>query len=455
MIAAGHLGSAAFRDDYGVSHAYMAGAMVKGIASADLVIRMAQARLLAIYGSGGVPEEDAAVQIRRIKETVPPGSVFGVNVLADPLHPRREMLMVDRLLQLGIRVIEASAFMEVTEALVKYRLKGAKLRGGALEVPNRVFAKVSHPGVAAAFLAPASPELVKRLLSQGLITEDEASLAPRIPVASDLTVEADSGGHTDRGVTSALLPAMIALRDAQQAQHSFAQPSRVGSAGGIGTPQAAAAAFLLGADYIATGSINQCTPEAGTSEAVKEVLQRTGVQDTAYAPAGDMFELGAKVQVLKKGLLFPARANKLYDLWRTHTGIDALPIVVRKEVEDKFFRRSFEDVYAETRSFYDKAAPKEIERAERNPKVKMALIFRWYFIHSMRLALAGETGQKTDWQVYCGPALGAFNTYVAGTDLEKWQNRHVDYIGLHLMDQTASYLGAQFNALRQTGTALS
>ena len=69
---------------------------------------------------------------------------------------------------------------------------------------------------------------------------------------------------------------------------------------GIGTPEAAAAAFLLGAEFIGTGSINQCTVEAGTSDSVKDLLQEANVQDTSYAPAGDMFEAGARVQVLKK-----------------------------------------------------------------------------------------------------------------------------------------------------------
>lgn len=45
------------------------------------------------------------------------------------------------------------------------------------------------------------------------------------------------------------------------------------------------------------------------------------VQDTTYAPVGDMFEIGAKVQVLRKGLFFPARANKLYDLYRQYNSL--------------------------------------------------------------------------------------------------------------------------------------
>lgn len=84
------------------------------------------------------------------------------------------------------------------------------------------------------------------------------------------------------------------------AKASLSRQIHIGLAGGIGTPQAAVAAFMMGADFILTGSINQCTVEAGTSDCVKNLLQEINVQDTDYAPAGDMFELGAKAQVLKK-----------------------------------------------------------------------------------------------------------------------------------------------------------
>lgn len=113
---------------------------------------------------------------------------------------------------------------------------------------------------------------------------------------------------------------------------SISQKIRVGAAGGIGTPEAAAAAFILGADFIVTGSINQCTVEAGTSEIVKDLLQEINVQDTEYAPAGDMFELGAKVQVLKKGLfLRPGPTNSMI-----YTG-NTIPLKrLMKRPEDRF-----------------------------------------------------------------------------------------------------------------------
>ena len=36
------------------------------------------------------------------------------------------------------------------------------------------------------------------------------------------------------------------------------------------------------------------------------------------APAADMFEMGVKLQVLKRGTMFPMRAQKLYELYRAH-----------------------------------------------------------------------------------------------------------------------------------------
>jgi trans-AT polyketide synthase/acyltransferase/oxidoreductase domain-containing protein len=117
-----------------------------------------------------------------------------------------------------------------------------------------------------------------------------------VSLADDLCVEADSGGHTDMGVTAVLIPTILRLRDRLQQQYLYTRRVRVGAAGGIGTPEAAACAFLLGADFVLTGSINQCTVEAGMSDVVKDMLQDINVQDTDYAPAGDMFEIGAKIR---------------------------------------------------------------------------------------------------------------------------------------------------------------
>ena len=173
------------------------------------------------------------------------------------------------------------------------------------------------------------------------------------------------------------------------------------------------------------------------------MLQALDVQDTDYAPAGDMFEFGAKVQVVKKGTLFAARANKLHELWRCFDSIDEISEKDRQRVTEKYFKRSFEAVYEEVRRYYGSGSGnnmQQIEKAERDPKHNMALIFRWYFAHSNRLALEGDAAHRVDYQIHCGPAMGAFNRWVAGSQMANWKNRHVDQIAQLMMQETASYL---------------
>jgi trans-AT polyketide synthase/acyltransferase/oxidoreductase domain-containing protein len=284
-------------------------------------------------------------------------------------------------------------------------------------------------------------------MQEKLLTDEEAALAPLIPVSGDICVEADSGGHTNQGVAYALMPAMIALRNKVMLEQGYVKEIRLGAAGGIGTPEAAAAAFVLGADFVMTGSINQCTVEAGTSDAVKDMLQTMNVQDTAYAPAGDMFELGAKVQVLQKGVFFPARANKLYELYMRHGSLEEIDQKTRQQIQDRYFRRSFEDVWEETRAHLENVNRALLDVAAANPKQKMALIFRWYFVHTTRLAMSGSEDQRVDYQINCGPALGAFNQWVKGTELEDWRKRHAADIGERIMTAAAQLLRRRFEQI--------
>ncbi|WP_186163232.1 ACP S-malonyltransferase [Burkholderia gladioli] len=448
QIHATSLGSAAFRADYKLKYAYVGGAMVHGIASVAMVVRMARAGMLAFFGTGGLRPADVERAILEIRAALGPDATFGMNLL----NGSREEAMVALLLEHGVRNVEASAYMQVSPGLVLYRLRGLQAGSDGRPVArNRIMAKLSRPEVAAGFLKPAPAAIVDKLLQSGAITAQQAAWARELPMADDICVEADSGGHTDSGVAAALLPVIIAQRDEAMAAHGYAKPIRIGSAGGIGTPEAAASAFVLGADFILTGSINQCTVEAGTSDLVKDMLQDVEVQDTDYAPAGDMFEIGARVQVLKRGVFFPARANKLYDVYRSVDSLEQIDAKTARMIQDKYFQRSFEAVYEECRKHY----PAEIiAAADQAPKKKMALVFKWYFAYSNRLALTGESGGKVDFQIHCGPALGGFNRLVKGTPLESWRNRHVDEIGVRLMESTAALLNTRFaQLLRQAATA--
>lgn len=443
------LGNRDFKKDYGLKYAYVAGGMYRGIASKEAVVKLGKAGMLGFLGTGGMSFEHIENDIRFIQRELNNGEAYGMNFLYNPENPQKEEETVKLFLKLGVRNIEASAFMSITPSIVRYRLTGFKRNSQGLVVAeNHIVAKVSRPEVAEMFLSPAPERIVEKLLKEGGITREQAEISRTMPMADDLSVEADSGGHTDHGVAYAVFPAIVKLRDDIMDKYKYHKRVRIGAAGGIGTPEAAAASFVMGADYIVTGSINQCTVEANTSEAVKDMLQQMNVQDTEYVPAGDMFEIGAKVQVLRKGLFFPARANKLYDLYRQYNSLDEIDEKTRTQIQEKYFKKSFSEVYEDVKKYYPY---KEIEKAEKNPKIKMALIFKWYFGNSTELALNGSNSSKVDYQVPCGPALGAFNQWVKGTELENWKKRHIDEIGKKIMHETALLLNKRISNMLSDG----
>ncbi len=419
---AGTLGSGEFRKEYNVKYSYATGGMYKGVASEEMVIRMAKAGMMGFFGTGGLTQREIEEAICRIQSNITDHQAFGMNIL-NPVYEEIENGIIDLFLKYNVKNIEAAAYFNVTLPLVKFRAKGLSIdNNGIISAKNRIIGKISRPEVAEALLSPAPEKIITRLLENGEITKEQADLSKYVPVVSDLCVEADSGGHTDQGVAFVLIPSIIGIRDRIMEKYRYKTNVRVGAAGGIGTPDAAAAAFILGADFIVTGSINQCTVEAKTSSEVKDLLETINIQDTEYAPAGDMFELGARVQVIKKGVLFPARANKLYDLYRFYNSLDEISEQDKRRIQDKWFKRSFQSVYDDCKAFYPED---EINEAEKNPKHKMSLIFKWYFHYSTLLALEGDKEKVVDFQVHCGPALGAFNQWVKGTKLESWKMRHV------------------------------
>jgi trans-AT polyketide synthase/acyltransferase/oxidoreductase domain-containing protein len=185
--------------------------------------------------------------------------------------------------------------------------------------------------------------------------------------------------------------------------------------------------------------------EAGMSDMVKDMLQEINVQDTDYAPAGDMFEIGARVQVLKKGVFFPGRANKLYALYTNYAAWDDIPQTMRTQVEEKYFRARFNDVWGDTCTYLN-AHGRGALVAQANAKQKMALVFHYYFRRSAMAALQGDAASRVDFQVHTGPALGAFNQWVANTPLRSWRERHVADIAEKLMTATAELLSQRVAA---------
>ena len=446
------LGDSTFCADHGIRYAYVAGAMANGIASTQLVEEMGRAGMLGFFGAAGLELERVEAAIDHLERAL--GNLpFGFNLIHSPNETGLEENLVALYLRRGIRLVEASAYLRLTLPLVRYRVTGIGRDAlGRVVVPNRVIAKVSRAEVAAQFFSPPPQEFLAELVRTREITPEQALLAETIPVAQDLTAEADSGGHTDNRPLVTLLPTMLALRERLQGQYRYAQTLRVGAAGGLSTPGALAAAFSMGAAYVLTGSVNQACVESGSSDAVRAMLAQAEQADIAMAPAADMFEMGVRVQVLKRGTMFPMRAAKLYELYRMHPSLESLPEADRNFVEKQLLRTTVEQAWQNTRAFFATRDAAQVERAERDPKHRMALVFRSYLGLSSRWANLGDASRKMDYQVWCGPAMGAFNEWTRGTFLEKPENRRVVLVAQNLLWGAALHLRRQY--LRAQGIQL-
>jgi PfaD family protein len=445
------LGDPGFRSAHGVRFAYMAGAMANGIGSAEMVLALAKAGMLGSFGAAGLSVDRVTAAIDRIQKEA--SGPYCFNLIHSPNEPAHEAAVCDLYLRRGVNRVEASAYLDLTPAVVRYRLAGLS-RGadGRTKIGNKIIAKVSRVEVATRFLSPPPARLVGELLASGQVTAEQADLGKAVPMCDDLTAEADSGGHTDNRPAITLLPTLLALRDRLQRQFGFPEPVRVGLAGGIATPAGVAAAFSMGAAYVVTGSVNQACVESGSSDPVRKMLAEAGQADVAMAPAADMFEMGVKVQVLKRGTMFPMRAAKLFDLYRGYPSWEAIPAAERANVEKTLLRDSFEGVWAVTREFWAKRDPTQLPKADADPKHRMALVFRWYLGLSSRWANAGDPARLLDYQVWCGPAMGAFNEWAKGSFLEQPANRRVVTVGRNLLLGACVHLRRQ--AAAQQGVTL-
>ncbi len=427
------LGDSSFCRDYNLQFPYIAGSMAHGINSKEIVKEFAINGMLAFFGTAGMPCSKIADIIDWHKDSIP-DKTYGFNLIHSPNEPRLEAALVDLFLKKGVNLIEASAYMGLSLPVVKFRVAGIhRDSAGKVVAPNRIIAKVSRVEVATRFFSPPPEDILQKLVDSGNISKEQAEMAREIPMAQDVTAEADSGGHTDNRPAFTLIPTIIALRDQLQKKYGYSQKLRVGTGGGISTPYSAAAAFSMGASYIVTGSVNQGCVEAGTSDIAKEILANTGQADVTMAPCADMFEMGAKVQVVKRGTMYPMRAAKLYELYKNYDSWIQIPDDQRKTIEKSFFRNTFQEIWSKTYEYFEERDSSRLVLAEKDDRYKMGLVFRWYLSQASHWAIKGDQSRKIDYQIWCGPAMGAFNQWVEGTFLEDRSQRKVITVAANIL----------------------
>ncbi|WP_422746616.1 PfaD family polyunsaturated fatty acid/polyketide biosynthesis protein [Mycobacterium sp. WMMD1722] len=448
------LGERGFTAAHGVRFPYVIGEMARGIATARMTVEGVRAGVMAFFGSAGLDLDTVEAGVREIQTALGrDAGGWGANLIHNVQDDRLELATVDLFHRLGVRYVSASAFMRLTPAIVLYAAKGLR-RGpdGQVIRAGRIFAKVSRDEVARQFLSPPPEAMLHALVADGRLTSEEARLAAGVPVAEDITAEADSGGHTDNRALTVLLPRLIALRDEIAAAHGYAVLPRIGAAGGLGTPAAVAAAYAAGAAYVLTGSVNQSAVESGLSADARSLLAHAESTDVAMAPAADMFEMGVTVQVLKRGTLFAQRGARLADFYRRYSSLTDAPAQELTNLEKTVLGCSVDEIWAETEAFFARRDPRQLERAATDPKHRMALVFRWYLFNGAQWARDGHAARRADYQIWCGPAMGAFNEWVRGSFLEPVEARTVRQIALNLLEGAASVTRA--GQLRAAGIAL-
>lgn len=438
------LGDRSFNEVHGTRFPYVSGAMANGIATTRLVIEMSRNGFLGFFGAAGLDVDRIGAAVHELKAELGDDTPWGCNLIHSPNEPAVEEATADLYISEGVRRVSAAAYMGLTPAIVRYALAGVtRDSNGVVQRRNQVFAKISRPEVARRFLEPAPDAMLEKLVQRGLLTPQEAEIGRTVAVAEDIIVESDSGGHTDNRPLAVLFPRILGLRDEIVAERGYVRPIRIGAAGGLGVPSAVAAAFSLGAAFVLTGTINQACIESGLDASGKVMLADADMADVIMAPAADMFEMGVDVQVLKRGTMFASRARKLYELYRTYSSLEEIPAKERKRVEEKTLLETFDQAWTNTRNYWQNRDPHEVERAEADPKHKMALVFRAYLGQSSRWAIAGTPDRKTDFQIWCGPAIGAFNKWTEGTFLEQPENRGVVQVAKNLMEGAAVMTRAQ------------
>ena len=76
-----------------------------------------------------------------------------------------------------------------------------------------------------------------------------------------------------------------------------------------------------------------------------------------------------------------------------------------------------------------------------------------FFTVGWGLCIAGEKGREMDYQIWAGPSLGAFNSWVKGSYLEDYTRRGAVDVALHML-KGAAYL-QRVNQLKLQGVSLT
>ena len=423
-----------FVDDYRLTYPYVAGGIGYGISSRQMVEAAARNGILGFLDMTDRPLADVEADLNALTHALGEKHARYGCTISQGLS---DEVSVDKLFELvntyHVQVLEAHDDPQISEKLVEYRLRTFDQRG---EATNRLLIKTGNPVVLEEIMKPISETILLKLQQRGKLTAQQVERGRRMALATDVCVMADPGGLTSHGSPFVLLPHALMLRDQFTRQYQYEQPIHVGLGGGIGSPLAVQTALSMGADFVHTSSVNLCTVESGLHPYTKQLLQDISLEDTGYAPCSDfLFNPNKKIQVVKKGVLFPARANKLHDLFKQHTSVEEIDPKVIAQLEEKFYQKTLTSVWADIVQKRQET-PDLITKALQNKKYYLYLLFQEYYHSSALWAVKGDASKVLNFQIPCGSELGALNRQLHATPMQAWADRSVAEIARWLLGTT-------------------
>src|SRR5262249_37193243 len=117
------LGDPAFCTDHRLRYPFVCGAMANGIGSTDIAEAMGKPGMVAFFGAAGLSPARVEAAIDRLTRSLG-DTPFGFNLIHSPNEPHLEGMIVDLYLKRGIQLVEASAYLDLTLPVVKYRVSG-------------------------------------------------------------------------------------------------------------------------------------------------------------------------------------------------------------------------------------------------------------------------------------------------------------------------------------------
>ena len=159
-----NLGDPAFKKTHGLRYAYVVGAMANGITSVEMVEEAGRSGMIGFFGAAGLLPAEIEAAIDLLQDRMGSRS-YGSNLIHSPTDPELEAATVDLYIRRGIKLISASAYLDLTLPLVYYRVNGIhRNHKGDVICPGKVIAKVSRVEVARKFLSPPPEKFLKLLV---------------------------------------------------------------------------------------------------------------------------------------------------------------------------------------------------------------------------------------------------------------------------------------------------